>query len=539
MEMQGQTIFEKLHSQEPVALVPIFKEASWSLAPGKRAKDNPEVASQFSNTYSTVPLFFEKGEKKGAKGSYPVKVGVLLSGGQSAGGHNVICGLFDALERRCPGSELRGFLFGAQGLVRNESKVLTKETIDLYRNTGGFDMIGTSRYKIRTEQDFQEALETVKSNKLDALVVIGGDDSNTNSAFLAEHFLKMGEATTVIGVPKTIDNDFINEYIETTFGFHTAATVYSGLVSNIERDSIGSRKYWHFVKLMGRDSSHIVLETALQSQPTMTLISEEIQKKGEGLTETVSSICDLIEKRAKANKNYGVVIFSEGLLDFFSDTKALLQEISNVMGSGITGRAEIEEKLPSDLAELAKSLPAGASNAFFAPRDPHGNIQFTKIDTGALLVSLVENELARRGTVPAFNAVSHSFGYEGRDAFPTGFDSRYTYNLGTLAQAMIEEGLTGHIAFIQNLSAPISEWKVGALPITSIMFKTIRHGGEALVIQRRGVDLNGLAFKELQSQRELDVIEDHYRFVPGIQHFGPEEVVFRCSEILRLESGKN
>lgn len=462
----------------------------------------------------------------------PNKVGVILSGGPAPGGHNVIAGLYDALVNINPLAKLIGFLCGPGGLVNNKSITISKSLVDKYRNTGGFDIVGSGRTKIETDQQLASALNTVKKQKLDSLVVIGGDDSNTNAVVLAEYFLAHNCNTQVIGIPKTIDGDLKNQYIETSFGFDTAAKTYAELIGNIARDSVSSRKYWHFIRLMGRSASHITLECALQTHPNVTLISEEVREQQLSLKQIVKIIANSVETRAKQDELFGVVLVPEGLIEFIPEIGALISALNeilhNVQDKLQIKRQIISSKLSLKLLDTFKSLPDQIQSQLLLDRDAHGNVQVTLIETERMLAQMVEQELKSRKSFnnlnASFNPQTHFFGYEGRCAFPSNFDSQYCYSLGYNALILISNGLTGYLSAIKNLSAPIRDWIPVGIPITMIMNLERRHGKNKPVIKKALVESNSKAFKYLLKQRKQWETTTLFRYPGSIQYFGPNEV---------------
>jgi len=518
-------------------------------SPTEAVSDKAELRDIFKNTYGKPIASFVKG--KNDKIHRELKVGVILSGGQAPGGHNVIAGLFDGLKKSNPNSTLYGFKGGPGGLIENKVIVLTHEISDMYRNTGGFDIIGSGRTKIETPAQFASSLETVKKLNLDAVVIIGGDDSNTNAALLAEYFLANGCTTQVIGCPKTIDGDLKNEYIETSFGFDTACKTYSELIGNISRDANSAKKYWHFIKLMGRAASHIALECAFQTQPNVCLISEEIEEKGYSLDKIIDQICSSIAKRAEKGENFGIVLIPEGLVEFIPEIKKLIEELNDTIAdeegkfSAIHDFSEQLQWFSGRLSDVSfailKILPKNIAQQFLMDRDPHGNVQVSRIETEKLLVGMIEKKLAvmkDRGLYNGkFSALTHFFGYEGRCAFPTNFDSDYCYSLGYSAFLLIACGLTGYISSVKNLTAPAEKWIAGGIPITMMMNLEQRHGSKKPVIRKALVDLNGKPFKTFESKRDEWAEKTCFLFPGPIQYFGPPEVCDMPSVTIRLEHG--
>jgi pyrophosphate--fructose-6-phosphate 1-phosphotransferase len=480
---------------------------------------------------SLFPLTGENPVLKGEKGSHkhvfkPLKIGVVFSGGQASGGHNVIAGLFDALKSMHADSQLFGFLDGPSGIYSGKYKELTKELINPFRNQGGFDLIGSGRSKIETEEQLLASLETIRSLKLDGLVIVGGDDSNTNAAVLAEYFLKNECPVKVIGVPKTIDGDLKNPYVAISFGFDTACKVYSEMIGNISRDVLSSKKYYHFIRLMGRSASHITLECALATHPNLALIGEEIASKKMTLHHVIEIIADLICQRADLGKNYGIILIPEGLIEFIPEVAILIKELNALLSaSGDTSIQYLQEKLTPASRTCFSSLPEEIQKQLLLTRDPHGNVQLSFIETEKLLIEMVKNELSARhkkgSYSESFNAISHFFGYEGRSGFPSNFDCNYCYALGYTAALLIEKGITGYMCAIQNLTLPSSQWQIGAVPLTSLMDIELRKGKEKPVIQKALVDLEGNAFKHLCKHRSEWAVDDMYACPGPIQFFEP------------------
>jgi len=515
-----------------------------------------ELKSIFRQTYGKpIVTFTNAGKTPSAKNEKllrELKVGVILSGGQAPGGHNVIAGLYDGLKGGNANSTLYGFLNGPSGLIGNKHEILTGEKIDLYRNTGGFDIIGSGRTKIETRDQFDASLETAKKLGLNAVVIIGGDDSNTNAAMLAEYFLEKKSDIQVIGCPKTIDGDLKNDYIETSFGFDTACKTYSELIGNLMRDANSSKKYWHFIKLMGRAASHIALECALQTQPNICLVSEEVEAKKMSLDKIVDTICASVVKRADNGNNYGIVLIPEGLVEFIPEMKKLISELNDSIARNEEEFSQLElfeEQLhwlqihiSAPSYGVLKSLPEEIAKEFLMDRDPHGNVQVSLIETEKLLIGMVENkleELKANGTYKGkFTALAHFFGYEGRCAFPSNFDADYCYSLGYSAYVLIAEGFTGYLSSVRNLTAKASEWIAGGVPITMMMNMEQRHGEERPVIKKALVELHGKPFKAFTSMRDKWAVETSFMFPGSIQYFGPPEVCDQPTITLKLESGK-
>ena len=511
--------------------------------------DQEAIKAMFPNTYGLPIVTFEKG---GEAKEYPaINVGVILSGGQAPGGHNVIAGLFDGVKRLNPESRLFGFLMGPGGLVDHKYMEITAEIMDAYRNTGGFDIIGSGRTKLEKTEQFDKGLEIIKELGIKALVIIGGDDSNTNACVLAEYYAAKNTGVQVIGCPKTIDGDLKNAYIETSFGFDTACKVYSEVIGNIQRDCNSAQKYWHFIKLMGRSASHIALECALQTQPNYCIISEEVEQKALSLDNIVTSIAQAVADRAAAGNNFGTVLIPEGLIEFVPAMKALIAELNDLLahkGEEYAAVAPEEQRqyiinlLSKENAEVYASLPAGVARQLTMDRDPHGNVQVSLIETEKLLSEMVANKLAAWKAegkyVGKFNPQHHFFGYEGRCAAPSNYDADYCYALGYNASQLIAAGKTGYMSSIRNTTAPAAEWIAGGIPITMMMNMERRHGEMKPVIQKALVDLNGAPFKTFAANRELWAKETCYVYPGPIQYFGPTEVCDQTTKTLALEQQK-
>lgn len=515
--------------------------------------DQEEIQKLFPNTYGMPLITFEEG---GDAGSLPVmNVGVILSGGQAPGGHNVISGLYDGLKKLNPENKLYGFLGGPGGLVDHKYMELTDEIIDEYRNTGGFDIIGSGRTKLEEESQFDKGVEVCKQLNINALVVIGGDDSNTNACVLAEYYLQKETGIQVIGCPKTIDGDLKNEMIETSFGFDTAVKVYSELIGNIMRDANSAKKYWHFIKLMGRSASHIALECALQTQPNIALVSEEVAEKEQTLAEIVDYIAKVIARRAEDDHNFGVVLVPEGLIEFIPEMKTLITELNDLLAEGqqsandfkaLATDAEKREYVIGKLSEVSSkvfaSLPEGIAKQLTLDRDPHGNVQVSKIETEKLLIEMVDVRLAemkKEGSYKgSFSAQNHFFGYEGRCAAPSNFDADYCYSLGSTASVLIGNGKTGYMSSVRNTTKPADEWIAGGVPITMMMNMERRHGHMKPVIQKALVELDAAPFLKLAENREKWAIETSYVYPGPIQYFGPTEVCDATTKTLELEQSK-
>ena len=518
-------------------------------APTSSVADSEALKAIFKHIYGKPAAAFKSEEGAQQLRKEKLKVGVILSGGQAPGGHNVIAGLFDGLKKGNPGSVLYGFLGGPSGLIENKTLELTNEIIDKYRNTGGFDIIGSGRTKIESPEQFKAALETAQKLELNAVVIIGGDDSNTNAALLAEYFLEHSSSVQVIGCPKTIDGDLKNEYIETSFGFDTACKTYSELIGNIGRDANSAKKYWHFIKLMGRAASHIALECALQTQPNVCLISEEVEEKKISLNKLVEDICASIIKRAENKENFGIILIPEGLVEFIPEVKKLIQELNDVLALKEKQFAEqrslpdqlkfLSNELSAESSKLIESLPPEIARQFLMDRDPHGNVQVSRIETEKLLMGMVEERLAKykqEGKYTGkFASLGHFFGYEGRCAFPSNFDADYCYSLGYSAFVLIASGLTGYISSVKNLAAPAKEWVAGGVPLTMMMNLEQRHGSKKPVIKKALVDLKAAPFKTFEKARDDWAINTSYLCPGAIQYYGPPEVCDEPTKTLKLE----
>ncbi len=495
--------------------------------------DQEEIKALFPNTYGLPELSFEKNPTP-ATGS-PVNVGVILSGGQAPGGHNVICGIFDGIKKINKASRLYGFLMGPGGLVDHKYKELTADIINEYRNTGGFDMIGSGRTKLEEKEQFDKGLEILKELNINALVIIGGDDSNTNAAVLAEYYKSINAGVQVIGCPKTIDGDLKNDVIEASFGFDTATKTYSEVIGNIQRDCFSAKKYWHFMKLMGRSASHIALECALQTQPNYCIISEEIEAKNLKLRDIVNELAEIVAHRAAEGKNYGTVLVPEGLIEFIPRFKALIAELNDLIATRKDEFNATDEKrqfvldnLSPENAEAYSVLPDRVARQLTLDRDPHGNVQVSLIETEKLLSFMVGERLevmrAEGRFSGKFAAMHHFFGYEGRCGFPSNFDANYCYGLGYTAACLIQAGVTGYMSSLRNLTKPSVQWYPGGIPITMMMNMERRHGEMKPVIQKALVDLNGNAFKKFAAMRDEWAANDCYVYPGPIQYFGPAEV---------------
>ncbi|WP_299351951.1 diphosphate--fructose-6-phosphate 1-phosphotransferase [uncultured Porphyromonas sp.] len=511
--------------------------------------DQKEIKELFPNTYGLPKLTFEAAQA-GEQGQ-AVNVGVILSGGQAPGGHNVIAGLFDGIKRIHPDSRLYGFLMGPEGLIKHDYKELTAELIDEYRNTGGFDIIGSGRTKLEEKEQFDKGLEILKKLDIRALVIIGGDDSNTNAAVLAEYYKSIGAPVQVIGCPKTIDGDLKNEQIETSFGFDTATKVYAEVIGNVQRDCFSARKYWHFIKLMGRSASHIALECALQVQPNVAIISEEVEAKNLTLDDVVTSIAEVVAQRAAKGWNFGTVLIPEGLIEFIPAIKSLIAELNDFLAhheaefravATDEQRAFIISKLSEANSKLYASLPSSVARQLTLDRDPHGNVQVSLIETEKLLAQMVGSKLAEwkeEGRYSGkFASLTHFFGYEGRCSMPSNFDADYCYALGRTAACLIASGVTGYMSSVQNLTAPAHEWIAGGIPTTMMMNMERRHGEMKPVIQKALVDLKGKPFAYFAAHREEWAATTSFVYPGPIQFFGTPEICDQPSRTLILEQTK-
>ena len=506
-----------------------------------------EIKAMFPNTYGMPVITFEAGEQKPMEA---FNVGIILSGGQAPGGHNVISGLYDGVKSLNPNSKLYGFLMGPGGLVDHKYVEFNDEFIDEYRNTGGFDIIGSGRTKLEKEAQFESGIEILRELGIKALVIIGGDDSNTNACVLAEYYAAKKYGVQVIGCPKTIDGDLKNDQIETSFGFDTACKTYSELIGNIQRDCNSARKYWHFIKLMGRSASHIALECALQTQPNVCLVSEEVEQKNMSLDDVVTYIANIVAARAAEGNNFGTVLIPEGLIEFIPAIKKLIAELNEVLTDPATGEsrefANAEEQIafvksniaPENLAIL-ESLPADVARQLCLDRDPHGNVQVSLIETEKLLSRMVATKLdawKKEGKFNGkFSAQHHFLGYEGRCAAPSNYDADYCYSLGYNASRLIANGKTGYMSIIKNTTAPAAEWIAGGVPITMMMNMERRNGAMKPVIRKALVELDGAPFKFFAAHREEWAKNTCYVYPGPIQYWGPTEVCDQCTKTLALE----
>ena len=520
-------------------------------APTESVADQEKIKALFPNTYGKNEITFQKG----ANTSTPKKqvVGVILSGGQAPGGHNVICGLYDALKATDKDNVLLGFKGGPSGLIEDDYIEMTDDFIDQYRNTGGFDIIGSGRTKLETTAQFEVVVEVAKKHGLTAIVIIGGDDSNTNAAVLAEYMAAHNTGVQVIGCPKTIDGDLKNEDIETSFGFDTATKTYSEVIGNIERDANSAKKYWHFIKLMGRSASHVTLECALQTQPNICLVGEEVAAKKQSLSEIADQIADSVATRGNNGENFGVALIPEGIVEFVPEFSKLIAEINELLAGEKTEQfnalpswddkyAFIENGLTKESMAVFAILPVGIQQQLFLERDPHGNVQVSLIESEKLFAELVKNKLAERkaaGTYKGkFSTLTHFFGYEGRCAFPSNFDSDYCYSLGYNAFMLIQYGFTGYLSKVSNLSAPAEEWVAGGMPITKMMNIERRNGEDKPVIRKALVELDGAPFKYFAEHRAEWAEKTCFLYPGAIQYYGPTEVCDATTKTLALEQAK-
>ena len=511
--------------------------------------DQEEIKKLFPNTYGMPLIKFENTDETV---DFPaMNVGVILSGGQAPGGHNVISGIFDGIKKLNKDSKLYGFILGPGGLVDHNYMELTADIIDEYRNTGGFDIIGSGRTKLEKEEQFEKGLEILKELNIKALVIIGGDDSNTNACVLAEYYAAKNCGVQVIGCPKTIDGDLKNEMIETSFGFDTACKTYSEVIGNIQRDCNSARKYWHFIKLMGRSASHIALECALQTQPNICIISEEVEAKNMSLDDVVTYIAKIVADRAAQGNNFGTVLIPEGLIEFIPAMKRLIAELKDFLAHNSNEFAMIKKSeqrnyiinhLSSENSAIYASLPEGVARQLSLDRDPHGNVQVSLIETEKLLSEMVSKKLAEWKAEGKYNgkfaAQHHFFGYEGRCAAPSNFDADYCYSLGYNAFMLIQYGYNGYLSKVSNLSKPAEEWVAGGMPITKMMNIERRNGEDKPVIKKALVELDGKPFKFFEANRDTWAVETAYTYPGAIQYYGPTEVCDLTTRTLALEKGE-
>lgn len=525
-------------------IVPVFGEST------DAATDADAIKALFPHTYGMSRITFAEGGNKEI--ARKRNVGVILSGGQAPGGHNVISGLFDAMKAANPDNTLYGFKGGPSGILEDSYTIITSEFLEPFRNTGGFDIIGSGRTKLETEEQFEVCAQVCKKHDITALVIIGGDDSNTNAAVLAEYFLAKNYGIQVIGCPKTIDGDLKNEFIEISFGFDTATKTYSELIGNIERDANSAKKYWHFIKLMGRSASHVTLECALETQPNICLIGEEVEQKKQSLASIVEYIVEAVNNRAKDGNNFGVALIPEGLIEFVPEFKKLIAEINNLLAEeeqafnaiadSNSRVAFVTERLSEASKKVFVILPEEIKKQLLMDRDPHGNVQVSRVETDKLLALMVEarlKELKAQGLYKGkFSALTHFFGYEGRCAFPTNFDADYCYSLGYNAFCLIGSGVSGYLSSVTNLTAPADQWQAGGIPITMMMNMEIRHGQKKPVIKKALVELDGKPFTYFVAHRDEWARKACFTFPGAVQYFGPSEVCDRTTVTLALEQSK-
>ncbi|MBQ8896752.1 MAG: diphosphate--fructose-6-phosphate 1-phosphotransferase [Clostridia bacterium] len=519
--------------------------------PTESVADQEKIKALFPNTYGKNEITFQKGENTAE--AKVQKVGVILSGGQAPGGHNVICGLYDALKATDKNNVLYGFKGGPSGLLEDDYIIFDDEYIDAYRNTGGFDIIGSGRTKLETEEQFAIVAKVCKKHGINAIVIIGGDDSNTNAAVLAEYFAANNAGVQVIGCPKTIDGDLKNEDIECSFGFDTATKTYSEIIGNIERDANSAKKYWHFVKVMGRSASHVALECALQTRPNICLVGEEVAAKKMSMVEIADYIADSVAKRAAKGCNFGVAIIPEGIVEFVPEFSVLIAEINELLAGEKTDEFNalltwkdkyefIQEGLSKESMEVFSILPDSIQRQLFLERDPHGNVQVSLIESEKLFSAFVADNLKARKEAGAYNgkfsALHHFLGYEGRCAFPSNFDADYCYSLGYNAFMLIQYGYTGYLSKVSNLSNPAEEWVAGGMPMTKMMNIERRHGKDKPVIRKALVDLEGAPFKFFAANRAEWAENTCFVYPGAIQYFGPTEVCDATTQTLALEQGK-
>ena len=513
--------------------------------PTQSVDDQEEIKARFPNTYGMPLVEFVPGEVANNK---KMNVGIILSGGQAPGGHNVICGLFDTVKKLNPENKLYGFLMGPGGLVDHNYIEITAEYVDNYRNTGGFDMIGSGRTKLEENEQFEKGMEIIRELDIQAIVIIGGDDSNTNACVLAEYYAAKNYGVQVIGCPKTIDGDLKNDQIETSFGFDTATKTYSELIGNIERDCNSARKYWHFIKLMGRSASHIALECALQCQPNICIISEEVEAKDLTLNDIVEQICNAVVARAKNGNNFGVVLVPEGLIEFIPAIGRLIGELNDLLANHGAEYKDLEPAaqreyilahLTAENAATFETLPEDVAHQLSLDRDPHGNVQVSLIETEKLLSDMCEAKLAKWAKEGKYNGnfatLHHCFGYEGRCAAPSNYDADYCYALGASAAQLIANGKTGYMAIVKNTTAPNDQWKAGGVPITMMMNMERRNAKMKPVIRKALVELDGKPFKTFAAMRDKWAVETCFVYPGPIQYWGPSEVCDKTTATLALE----
>lgn len=508
--------------------IKVLHEEEYSL-PEKLSDD---IKHLFPHSAEAPLIHFERGAKQSTG---PMTIGVVFSGGQAPGGHNVIAGIFDAIKKFHPDSKLIGFLDGPEGIIKNRYRALNKEQVDSVRNQGGFDLIGSGRTKIEKPEDFSKALKTCKDLGLDGLVIIGGDDSNTNAALLAEYFLAKACTTAVVGVPKTIDGDLKSDIIEASFGFDTASKTFSTAIGSLLKDALSAKKYTFFIKLMGRTASHIALECALETHPNLTLIGEEIAHDELSLQDVVNMIADTITLRAQKGKNYGAILIPEGLIEFIKEFKALISSLNEILSKG-----DSIDALESPSKELFESLPELIRMQLLEERDPHGNVQVSKIESERLLIDLVAKELASRKKSGEFEGKFSPqpifLGYEGRSCLPSNFDADYCYTLGQTAALLLKNGRTGYMACVKNLFEAPEKWQILGVPLSSMLTFEKRKGELKPVIKKALVDLNGEPFLHFREHREAWVVNDDYHYPGPIQFYGPSGIADQVTLTLKLES---
>lgn len=537
---QYQPKLPSLLKNNPTQIKAVLGEPTSSYADADRLKEI------FKNNFGAPVALFEAGSNPTA--AVVRNVGVILSGGQAPGGHNVIAGLFDGLKAANKENKLFGFLGGPSGIVDDRAVEITDELMNAYRNTGGFDIIGSGRTKLETTEQFDKCIEVCKRRNISAVVIIGGDDSNTNAAVLAEYFTEKKTGIAVIGCPKTIDGDLKNEYIETSFGFDTATKTYSELIGNIERDANSAKKYWHFIKLMGRSASHIALECALQTQPNFCIISEEVENEQKTLMQIAKEIADIVITRAKAGNTFGVGLIPEGLIEFIPEMKKLIAELNDLMAqheaefstlADFSAQTKwLKQHFTKDSAAAFDSLPEGIAKQLLLDRDPHGNVQVSLIETEKLLSEMVKKAIKARGEEIRFSPLHHFFGYEGRCAFPSNFDADYCYSLGYNAFVLIANGLSGYLSSVRNLTAPAEEWIPGGIPLTMMMNLEQRHGALKPVIRKALVELEAAPFREFAANRDRWAEETCYTYPGAIQYYGPASVCDLTTRTLCCEARK-
>ncbi len=535
--MENQSFLQSHRLSYRPQIPPLLRDLNCLSLVEEKGDPREDLKELFPNTYAFAPLSLKKGAQEKTP---PLKIGVVLSGGQAPGGHNVICGLFDAMKQLNPSSELLGFIGGPSGILKNACFPLSADAIDSFRNSGGFDMIGAGRTKIETAEQFKAARATLEKHKLNGLVVIGGDDSNTNAALLAEYCLAHAVSTRIIGVPKTIDGDLKNAYIETSFGFDTASKTYGEIVGNVAKDALSAKKYTFFIKIMGRSASHLALECALQTHVNLTFIGEEVQEQKWTLGDITNQIADLVCARAAENKHYGVILIPEGLLEFIPECRLLIKELEQL--SALPAENPIEEvknRLSKEALACFLSFPELIQHQLLLDRDPHGNIPLSKIETERLLIALVERELKRRAKngqdVGAFNPQPLFCGYEGRAALPSNFDCNYAYALGLNAALLVARGASGVMSAICGLDQKVERWIPRAVPIVQMLHLEMRKGALKPVIRKALVDLKGNPFARFEKERQDWKMKDCYLCPGPIQFEGPASIVDSITMTLKSE----